>query len=88
MVLLRRLLFQAARRIAADPRVQDKAAEFYQGQVRPRAQAAARETGSRLKAARDELRDIAAETDPRDDPKGFANKVKRRFLDGEEDGEE
>ena len=85
MALLHRLLLQAARRAAADPRLQAKAADFYQNEVKPRARAAWRETKPRLAAAKQDLKDIARETDPRDDPKGFAVKLKRRFVDGDRD---
>ncbi len=40
MVLIYRLLLAAARRAAADPRVQAKAADIYQNEVKPRARAA------------------------------------------------
>ena len=84
MLILRTLLWQAARRVVGDPRVQAKAADLYQREVKPRAQAVGRTTRSRLAAGRDELRDIAGEIDPLDDPGAFLAKVKRRFIDGEE----
>ncbi len=85
MPLIHRLLLAAARRAAADPRVRAKAAEIYQNEVNPRARAAWQETKPRLAAAKQDLKEIAAETDPRRDPKGFAVKLKRRFVDGERD---
>jgi hypothetical protein len=70
MTILRNLLMTSARRLAADPRVRQKAAKVFSDEVRPK-----------LDAARDELRDIAGDTDPRKDPKAFARKLKNRFLD-------
>ncbi len=40
MILLRRLLWHAARHIALDPRARAKAAEVYEKEVKPRARAA------------------------------------------------
>jgi hypothetical protein len=85
MALLHRLLLRAARRAATDPRVQARAADIYQNQVKPRARAAWQETKPRLAAAKRDLKAIARETDPRDDPKGFAVKLKQRFVDGDRD---
>lgn len=70
MPLLRSLLIGAARRIASNPEVQARAAETYESQVRPR-----------LKAAGEELRDLARETDPRRDPAGFARRLGQRIRD-------
>ncbi len=88
MPLLRRLLLHAARHIALDPRARAKAAEIYEKEVKPRARAAWRQARPKLDAAkaemdtaRAELKDIAAETDPRKNPRQFAARVKRRFLD-------
>ncbi len=90
MPLLRRLLLHAARHIALDPRARAKAAEVLEKEVKPRARAAWRQAKPKLDAARAgldaaraELKDIAAETDPRKNPGEFAAKVKRRFLDRE-----
>lgn len=80
MPFIRNLLFQAARRIAADPEVQAKASDVYQSEVRPRAQHAIKETKSRLSSARDEIADVAAEVDPRDDPAEFAFRLRDRLL--------
>jgi hypothetical protein len=70
MVLLRNLLIGAARRIASNPEVQARAARTYESEVKPR-----------LRAAGDELRDLAGETDPRRDPAGFARRLGRRIRD-------
>ncbi len=81
MAILPRLLLHAARRLASDPRVRAKAAEVYDKEVKPRAEAAWRRTKPKIDAAKAELRDIAAETDPRKDPRKFARKVKERLLE-------
>ncbi len=77
---LRRLLFHAARKAAADPRVRAKAAEVFEREVKPRAKAAWAETRPVLEAARDDIKQAAAKADPRDDPAGFAGELKRRIA--------
>ncbi len=81
MRILPRLLINAAKRIAADPRLRAKAAEVMETEVKPRAAAAWRRAKPRLDNAAAELRDIARETDPRANPRRFAAKLKQRFLD-------
>lgn len=80
MPVLRNLLFMAARRVMTDPRVRAKAADMYDAEVRPRAHNAAKATKANLDFARDELREIAAEIDPRDDPKAFLRAAKKRLF--------
>ena len=86
MPILRRLLIRAATRLASDPRLRAKAAEVVDREVKPRAQAAWRRTRPKLESARDELKDIARETDPRENPRAFAAKVKARILDRKDRG--
>ncbi len=81
MPLIRRLLLQAAQRLAADPRVRAKASEVIEQEVKPRAEAAWRDTKPKLAAVKEELQDIAAEADPVTQPREFAAKLKARFLD-------
>ena len=81
MPTLRYLLVHAARRLAADPRVRAKAAAVFDKELKPRAQAAWRQAQPRLHAARNEMRAIAAETNPRDNPREFVRKVKQRLFD-------
>ncbi len=81
MPILGRLLVYAAAKLTSDPRVRAKAADVLEREVKPRAAAAWRRTRPKLEAARDELRDIAEETDPRKNPRAFAVKVKERFLE-------
>ncbi|MHA1158068.1 MAG: hypothetical protein ACTSP2_04890 [Alphaproteobacteria bacterium] len=58
-----------------------KAAELLEREVKPRAEEAWQKAKPKLKAAQEELRTIAEETNPRQNPKGFAKKVKERFVD-------
>ncbi len=81
MAIFPRLLIHAARRLASDPRVRAKAAEVIEKEVKPRAEAAWRRTKPKIDAAKAELSDIAAETDPRENPRKFARKVKERFFE-------
>jgi hypothetical protein len=70
VALLRNLLVSAARRIAANPEVQARAAETYDSEVKPR-----------IAAARDEFSDIAAQVDPVKEPLAFARRVRERIRD-------
>ncbi len=79
-MLLRRLLFNAARKAATDPRVRAKAADVFENTVKPRAEAAWAEAKPRLDAARDEIKQAAEAVDPRHDPAGFAGELKRRIA--------
>ena len=80
MVMLRYLLYRAARRIAADPRVQARAAEVVEQELKPRAEAAWRRAKPRLDAAKQEVRSAAAETDPRRNPGAFAANIAKRVA--------
>ena len=80
MLVLRRLLAYAARRVASDPRVRAKAAEVYAAKVKPRVETAWRNTKANLDFATSELRDVASETDPLKNPKEFLSKAKTRLL--------
>lgn len=68
--MLRRLLFSAARRIASDPKVQAKAADVYERDVKPK-----------LSAAQSELKDLAGEVNPLEDPAGFARRLRDRVRE-------
>ncbi|NKB20606.1 MAG: hypothetical protein GKS01_08915 [Alphaproteobacteria bacterium] len=81
MPILRNLLFQAARRIASDERVQQKAAEAYHDEIKPRAEAAWSATKPRLENTRDDIKKIAAETKPSEEPARFAGRAVRRLFD-------
>ena len=79
-MLLHRLLFDVARKAAADPRVRAKAVDVFEREVKPRATAAWAETKPRLDAARDDIKKAAATIDPRANPAGFAGELKRRLF--------
>jgi len=81
LMLLRRLLFNAARRAAADPRIRARAADVFESRIKPSATAAWAETKPRLDAARDNIKKAAAMVDPRSDPAGFAGELKRRMAE-------
>ncbi len=81
MVLLNRLLAYAARRIASDPRVQEKAAELVETELKPRAREFGRQAKAKLDVVRDEVKDIARVADPLKDPRAFAAKVKERIKE-------
>ncbi|HET8726147.1 MAG TPA: hypothetical protein VFO41_01440 [Alphaproteobacteria bacterium] len=68
MPILRTLIWTAARRLAADPRVQQMAMDAAR-QARPKVEEAARR-----------IRTIARETGPLDDPGGFARKLRDQVL--------
>ena len=85
---LRRLLFSAARKAAADPRIRAKAAAVFEHEVKPRAKAAWAQTKPRLEAARDDIKQAAATVDPRDDPAGFAGELKRRLAEKRRPGKD
>ena len=82
--MLRHLLFQAVRRIVADPRVQQKAAATYNKEVKPRMQEAGKFAKDNIDFARGELKDIAAETSPLENPGGFLRKAQKRLFKGDE----
>lgn len=81
MALLHRLLAYAARRVAADPRVQQKAAELIETELKPRARDFGRQAKAKLDIVKDEVKDIAREADPRENPRAFAAKVKERIKE-------
>jgi hypothetical protein len=78
MSILHRALGLAVQRIVGDPRVRAKAAEVVERELKPRIKEAVERARPRLEAARDEIREIAKETDPKRDPAGFARKLGRR----------
>ena len=81
MPILRNLIFRAARRIAADERIQKKAAETYHDEIKPRAEAAWLATKPRIDKTRDDIKKIAQETKPAEEPAQFAGRAVRRVLD-------
>lgn len=75
-MVLRRLLFEAARRVAQNPEVQQKAAEIAStayGKARPKLENAGRQISESARAA-------AQEHDPVSDPVGFIKSLKNKAL--------
>jgi len=68
--MLRNLISLAIRRAAADPRMRASAADFVQNRARPVME---------RKVA--DLKSLATEVDPRDDPAYFAGRALRRLFD-------
>ena len=69
MPILRNLIFKTAQRIATDERVQKKAAETYEA------------TKPRIDKTRDDLKKIAQETKPTEEPAHFAGRAAKRIFD-------
>ena len=69
MPILRNLIFKAAQRIATDERVQKKAAETYEA------------TKPRIDKTRDDIKKIAEETKPTEEPAHFAGRAARRIFE-------
>ncbi|MBK18041.1 MAG: hypothetical protein CMM52_04285 [Rhodospirillaceae bacterium] len=81
MPILRTLLFHAARRIASDERVQKKAAQTYREEIKPRAEAAWSAAKPRIENTRDDIKKIADETRPTNEPGRFAGRAAKRIFD-------
>ena len=81
MPILRNLIIKAAQRIATDERIQQKAAETYHDKIKPRTDTAWVATKPRIEKTRDDIKKIAQETKPTEDPAHFAGRVARRIFD-------
>lgn len=81
MALISRWIVSTATRLASDPQVRAKAADLYKQEVKPRAAETWRQARPKLEATRDELADMARETDARRNPGAFAAAVRKRYLD-------
>ncbi len=85
MPLMRRLVMTGVQRLLQDPKVQAKAAEVAQREVKPRVEAAARAGKQQLSEAAQDWRNAADEVSPREKPAEFAGRfagrLKRRLLD-------
>jgi hypothetical protein len=80
MFFLRKLLFQAAKRVATDERVQQAAKDAYEKEVKPRAKAAWETAKPRLQETKADIGKMAKETDARRHPARFAGKATKRVL--------
>ncbi len=81
MAVLHPWLWRVAKFVASNPRIQGKAVDLFEKEVKPRAEDAWRQTKPKLDAAKADIQEIARETNPRQDPRKFASKVMKRFLD-------
>ncbi len=70
-MLIRRLLFTAARQVASDPRVRAKARQVFDEKARPV-----------LAKKAQELKEVAREGGPGEHPARLAGRAIRRLLDG------
>ena len=81
MALLHRLIAYVARRVASDPRVQQKAGELMETELKPRARVFGRQAKAKFEVVKEEVKDIAREADPRENPRAFVLKVKERIKE-------
>ena len=77
--MMRRLIWRAAARLAADPKIRAKAGDLFAQEIKPRAQKLARRMEPAMRAVRDEVGEAAREADPLKNPKQFAAQLKERF---------
>ncbi len=77
--MIRGLIWRAAARLAADPRVRTKAADLLEHEVKPRAKALGRRVEPVVRAVRDDVGEAAREADPLKDPARFAAGLKERL---------
>lgn len=81
MPRLGRLLAMAARRIAADPRVQAKVSEVVENDIKPKAKQAWEKNKPKLEAKAAELNEKVREKATRENFEKFAGKVRDRFRE-------
>ncbi|MCB1496103.1 MAG: hypothetical protein KDJ86_09985 [Bauldia sp.] len=81
MAIISRWFISTATRLANDPRIRERAADVFEKEVKPRAAESWRKAKPKLEATRDELRQMARETDAARNPGAFAARVKKRFID-------
>ena len=65
-----------------EKQVKPKAADLYENEVKPMAKDAWRKGKPKLDAAKRDIQKAARETNPREELKGFARKVKEQFREG------
>ncbi len=85
MIVLRKILLQAASIVATDPRVHAKAADLYKRKVKPAAEETLRAAKPKLDAAKAQAQKAAAEIEPlkaraEKSVVELANKVRRRLT--------
>ena len=83
--MFRSLLFNIAKRIATDPRVQEKASSTFEQDVKPVLKNVADRAKSNIKFAAGEIKETARQSSPLEEPGNFLQKVRERLLDHEEE---
>jgi len=86
--VLRSLLFNIAKRIVTDPRVQQKAASTYEQDIRPVVKDATKRMKSNIEFAAEEIRETAKHSHPLKEPGDFVQKVRAKLLDPVKDHQE
>ena len=79
MPLLRRILFEALRRAAMNPRLRAQALQAYRQRLHPHAVQAARQGRSAAQQFSADWRATAAEIDPQREPSRFAGRLLQRL---------
>ena len=85
--MLRSLLFNIAKRIATDPRVQQKAASTYEKQIKPVVSDVAERAKRNMDFAAGEIQETIKETQPLKEPGHFIQKVREKLFDAQEGDE-
>jgi hypothetical protein len=83
MPLFRRLLARVAQQLAADPRVQQKASEVYEREIKPRAEKAWQQAKPKLQTAGQNLAQRAEKSLTRENMEKLAAKVRARWDERE-----
>jgi hypothetical protein len=81
--VLRSLLFNIAKRIITDPRVQQKAASTNERDIRPVVKDATKRMKSNIEFAAEEIRETAKDSHPLTEPGDFIQKIRTKLLDPE-----
>ena len=83
MAIISRWFITTATRLASDPRLRAKAVEVFEKEVKPRAAETWRKAKPKLEATRNELTQMARDTDAVKNPGAFAARIKKRYIDGD-----
>ena len=83
--MFRSLLFNIAKRIATDPRIQEKASSTFEQDVKPVLKSVAERAKSNIKFAAGEIKETAQQSSPLEEPGNFLQKVREKLLDPEQE---
>ena len=86
--MLRSILFNIVKRIAADPRVQQKAASTYEQQIKPVVSDVAERAKRNMEFAAGEIQETVKESHPLKEPGHFIQKIRERLFDPQQADEE